>query len=199
MRALIEKHTLELRNSTPPEALVEILTNAFPVLNKKLEPAHWNSIVDNFFRTHPLTTPIFHDVPQEFVEYLYHHAEKKWFELAHYEWVETALFFDSTDLSQIKHEKDIPLVSPLAYLLHYETMDNSYYIAFRNRAHEVFYLSINLFSAKFFELLKNNTTLSAEDILEKLAVETQHPNPELMKKDGFVLLQEWREKDILLF
>lgn len=197
MRALVENHTRTLRESTP-DGLTDILNNAFPILNQKLEPSHWNTLVDDFFRTHPLTTPIFHEVPQEFVEYLYHHAEKKWFELAHYEWVETALFFDNTDLSQFKQEGNIPLVSPLAYLLHYETINNSYYIAFRNRAHEVFYHSINLFSAKFFELLKNNTTLTGEAVLEQLARETQHPNPEQMKKDGLALLQEWRAKDILL-
>ncbi|HEV2614013.1 MAG TPA: putative DNA-binding domain-containing protein [Gammaproteobacteria bacterium] len=199
MKDLQETYTHSLRESETPGILFEILGNVFPLLHQQLEPAVWEKLVRDFFHTHPIKTPFSHEIPDDFVEYLYTHAEKNWFELAHYDWVELALGIDMADLSHIKSEGNIPLVSPLAYLLHYETLNNSYYIAFRNRTHEVFYHPINLFSAKFFELLKNNTTLTGEAVLEKLALETQHPNPELMKKDGLALLQEWREKDILLF
>lgn len=206
MRSLQENFTAIYRKNTP-DSLIEILTNMFPLLQTALGSQNWKKQVDDFFQNHPIKTPIVHEIPDEFVDYLYHHAEKKHFELAHYEWVEIALYFDKTDLAQIPcHStgdllQGIPVVSPLAYLLHYETLKQhaeDYYIAYRNTKHDVFYLGINLFSAKFFELLQKNTSLSGESVLKTLAIDTHHPSPALVLENGLALLQEWREKDIIL-
>jgi len=210
MRALQEKYTQTLRNSDTPETLSSTLQNAFPLLYnkyKKLDLIQWQKLVRNFFNTHPLKTPILHEIPDEFVEFLHLQGDKNNFELAHYDWVEIILELDSIDLNTINYTitaniiDHIPLISPLAYLVHYETFtknNENHHIIWRNRNHQVSYLAVNIFSAKFFELLKNNKTLSGQAVLELLILETNPPNPILVIKNGLALLQHWREKEIIL-
>lgn len=204
MRELQETYTQSLRDSETPAALFGIFQNVFPLLYKKLDSHAWKKLIRDFFLSYPITTPFVHEIPDNFVEYLHTHSDKEIFELAHYDWVEFALAIDNTDLARlnINTEGDyilgIPVISPLAYLLHYETPEEKYYIAYRDKAHDVFYVTINLFSAKFFELLKNNTSHSGEAVLKQLAIETHHPNPDQMEKHGIDLLKQWHEKDIIL-
>lgn len=203
MKALQEQLTHKIRRENP-ENILAFLENAFPELHKAMPKAEWLTLASDFFQHYPIKTPIVHEVADLYVDYLHQHSEKKWFELAHYEWVEVALYFDITDLKEIKayqptdFTQAIPLISPLAYLLHYEIYNPGFYIAYRNYAHDVFYEPINLFSAKLFELLKSNAGFTSEASLKKLAMETKHPNPTELLTNGLDLIQQWHQKNIIL-
>lgn len=72
-----------------------LLGNAFPVCVQVLGEDGWALLVRRFYATHPAHTPLFPELPAEFVQWLQgldalpHPALA---ELAHYEWVETALY-----------------------------------------------------------------------------------------------------------
>jgi len=72
-----------------------LLGNGFPVCVQLLGDAAWAALVRRFLAGHPAQTPLFTELAAEFVQWLQHHAalpHPALAELAHYEWVETALY-----------------------------------------------------------------------------------------------------------
>ena len=77
--------------------LSALLSDFFPVIKSILSDAAWHQMVRNFFISHQSQTPYFMEIAGEFVEYLSQSqliSELPDFltELAHYEWLELALF-----------------------------------------------------------------------------------------------------------
>ncbi len=77
------------------ENLSELLAVAFPVLHSVLDTKLWTHLVAEFVRNYPKTTPLFHRIPQLFVQFLedFDDVPTPSFtaELAHYEWLELHL------------------------------------------------------------------------------------------------------------
>lgn len=81
--------------------LQSMLAGNFPVIHRILTtPSNddrWMPLIRDFYREHPSRTPLFTELPREFLRYLQHRADTArgdppWLpELAHYEWVELAL------------------------------------------------------------------------------------------------------------
>lgn len=73
------------------------LANGFPVLRRILGSGRWHDLVRDFFENHRCETPLFAEIPGEFLGYLQSNSgavvecPRFTFELAHYEWVELAL------------------------------------------------------------------------------------------------------------
>ena len=84
---------------------VEQLGGAFPVLQQSCDDDYWERLLDDFLADHRCRSPLFHQLPQEFVDYLQHErtaaaGDPPWLaELAHYEWMELAL---------AQHEAELP-------------------------------------------------------------------------------------------
>lgn len=103
-----------------------LLSTGFPVCAQLLGAPAWAALVRRFYATHPAHTPLFPELPAEFVQWLQaepalpHPALA---ELAHYEWVETALYqLDADPLppGTVAAPLDTPLQrSPLAWPLLY--------------------------------------------------------------------------------
>jgi hypothetical protein len=108
-------------------SLSGLLAGTFPVLHAILGAERWARLVRDFYRDHRCHTPLFLEVPREFVEYLGNERpmqlEDPPFlqELAHYEWVELALGIDEQNLDAVRVDPDgdllagIPVLSPLAW------------------------------------------------------------------------------------
>jgi hypothetical protein len=108
-----------------------LLETNFPVLRKLLPDAHWRDMIRDFLIRHRCHTPLFLELPQEFLDYLGHERDANsadppfLLELAHYEWVELALSVsdDQADPNVADPNGDlmagIPVVSPLAWNLSY--------------------------------------------------------------------------------
>ncbi|MFW5444557.1 MAG: DUF2063 domain-containing protein, partial [Methylococcaceae bacterium] len=80
------------------------LSSNFPVLKKILNQQQWLDLSQDFFASHPCTTPYFSEIPEEFIEYLENKNQNKadypfLLELAHYEWVEMALSITKEDIT----------------------------------------------------------------------------------------------------
>ncbi|KDN96649.1 hypothetical protein EI16_10385 [Hydrogenovibrio marinus] len=127
----IEERRLKLYESLFFNNVYEIFTNQFPVLFSLLGEARWESLIREYMVKHRATTPLFHELGQEFLLFLQSEYEPQssdppfLFELAHYEWVEVALavapeigFFNNP---QFKPSLDTCYeLSPVAWPLSYE-------------------------------------------------------------------------------
>ena len=105
-----------------------LLSGNFPVIRKLLGDVRWKTLVRDFYRDHRSQTPLFPELPREFLRYLESLPELDppfLGELAHYEWVELALQISEARIDDIAHDPDgdllegAPLLSPLAWPLAY--------------------------------------------------------------------------------
>ena len=106
------------------------LRNCFPITRELLGPEQWRQLVQLFIREHRCQSPLYREIPDEFIDYLMNESPQRELpefiaDLAHYEWMELVLetakpaqtdrFFPvKGDLSTI-----IPALNPVLYLLHY--------------------------------------------------------------------------------
>jgi hypothetical protein len=201
------------------------LSNTFPVLCAILEDAHWHALVRDFYSQHHSQTPLFLEIPREFLVWLeqvhsHYDADVPFlYELAHYEWVELAL-----SISEASCEEDginptgdllsgIPVLSPLAWYLSYRfpvheiSPDNqprhpgdavTNLVVYRDRNDDMGFLLINPVTRRLLELIDAGNDQSAEQLLHRIAKEISHPQPAVVVNSGFETLEELARKDIIL-
>ena len=105
--------------------LQSLLAGNFPVLHASLPGEQWQGLTEGFYAGFRCQTPLFTEVAGEFVEYLEGRTEQPgWVaELAHYEFIETALLL--SDSAEPAHDpqgdllEGVPLLSVLAAPLAY--------------------------------------------------------------------------------
>jgi hypothetical protein len=198
------------------------LSSNFPVLRKIFADAQWEAMVGDFFAKHSCTSPYFSEIPEEFLAYLEHerdHADDYPFmlELAHYEWVEMAVAIskETTPVpSQIPedlagHRLTVSAVAwPLAYQypVHKIAPDflptepptqPTFLIVYRNAQEDVQFLEITPLTCSLLDIIQNNPQLSANDCLQQIAIEMQHPHPEVIVTAGLQILAGLAEKAIV--
>ena len=201
------------------------LAGCFPVLRKICSDAMWHGLMRDYFRTHRAHTPLFPKMPREFLQYLEQERGNRpgdfpfLLELAHYEWVETALIFDSRnlDFSAVDPTGDllqgIPMLSSLALPLAYKfpvhrisqdylpmiaPEQPTYLVVYRDRKDKVGFLELNPVSARLLELLQQADGRVARILLRQIADELQHPDPAAVERGGTEILEELRRRDVVL-
>lgn len=199
------------------------LANSFPVLRKLISDADWEAMARDYFHRHQARTPLFPRMPQEFLEYLQNERDDAddppWLaELAHYEWMETATAIDPRELDWqgIEPDQDLlagvpvlnQLASPMAYQwpVHQISPDYmpteppaqpTYLVIYRNEDDRVHFLELNPVSARLIELI-NTQPDTGQNLLERIAAELNHPNPEVVVSGGADILRTLRERNIIL-
>jgi hypothetical protein len=200
-----------------------LLANSFPVLRSVLENQAWCHLVRDFFVHHRAQTPLFHEIPREFLQYL----EKKivapsdpsfLLELAHYEWVELALSLSDEEANEeIDPEgnllEGLPIISTLAWPLCYRfpvhrisreyqpvepNIQPTFLIVYRDRNDQVAFMEINSVTARLLELLSKREANSGRAALMQIAHELQHPSLKQVIAGGHQTLKELRVRHILL-
>ena len=221
----IEDRRMQIYRDLLYNSVEDFLSNSFPVLRKIMADQHWHSLIRHYFLTHQARTPLFPKMPQEFLQYLDQErpAENNDFpflkELAHYEWLELAVSIDirNLDMDGVDASGDllsgIPVLSPLAWPFAYEfpvhrispeylpeqpPEQATFLIVYRDHDEEVGFLELNPVSARLIEHLRTNKSLSGALILEEIAAELQHPEPQVVIDGGKQILQGMLEKDIIL-
>ena len=201
------------------------LSNTFPVLRKLHEDKPWHAMARDFFAHHQSQTPLFLEIPREFLVWLENERNAQTddlpflYELAHYEWVELALSISEETLDQdgVNPEGEfltgIPVLSPLAWHMSYrypvhrigpdflpkepgETTTNI--VVYRNREDEIGFMEINLVTKCLLELVSENDTENGEQLLNRIATETSHPQPGVVVNGGIEILKDLVQKDIIL-
>ncbi len=199
------------------------LSSSFPVLNELMDEASWHELVRDFFARHHCHSPLFLEIPREFLNYLEQERGSRsgdlpfLQELAHYEWVELALSVAEIEESPGTDPdgdllEGIPVLSPAAWPLSYRFPVHrispqfipeapgeqaTYLLVYRDGDDEVAFMELNPVSARLFALLQEDAARNGRQALEQIAAELQHPDPEVVIRGGRQILEEWRQAGIV--
>jgi len=196
----------------------------FPVLRRILDEAAWQRLMRDYFARHRARTPLFPQMAREFVRYLETEREDPQdppflYELAHYEWVEAALAIDTAEIDAVSAAAagdllaGVPVMSPLAWPLAYRfpvhrispefqpqepPAEPTYLVVYRDRGDEVGFMAMNPVAARLLELVAAGKGESGRALLERIAAELAHPEPEVVVAGGLSTLAQFRDLDIVL-
>jgi hypothetical protein len=201
-----------------------LLAGNFPVLRSLYEEDRWNRLVREFYSEHRCRTPLFPEVAKEFLRYLQERTGRAGdppflLELAHYEWVELALSLDERELGDIDvdAEGDLlsgrPILSPLAWALSYhypvhridpgfqptEPPDEAtHLLVYRDRHDEVKFMQLNEVTRLLLQQLRDAPERTGTEQLHRVARAIRHPDPQRVLAAGAEVLQDLRDRDVLL-
>lgn len=204
----------------------DLLARGFPVLRKILGESAWAALIRDFLVQHRCQTPLFLELPREFLAYLRDtrvasEADPPFLqELAHYEWVELALSIDEREPGDVAANPagdmldEAPIISPVAWPLVYawpvHRISPDYQpeapgdaptclVVFRGPDLGIGFLEVNPVTARLLELVSHaDGTRSGRELLESIARELAHPNPDTVIGGGRDLLDDLRERGVLL-
>lgn len=206
-------------------SLQGLLAGHFPVIRRILGVDGWKALVRDFYREHRCATPLFPEVPREFVQYVAVRAidergDAGWLpELAHYEWAELALDFSEAEPARVPHDPDgdllggVPLPSPLAWALGYAwpvhrlspaylpdapPTTPTFLLVRRDAAGNVRFDEINALTFRLLQRLADDAPASGRDHLLALADEAGAADPEAFVADGAAMLRRLRSEGVIL-
>ena len=180
----------------------------FPVCKSMLGARAWRKLVRAFFANHQATTPIFREIPQQFLQFLDTKVDCPLYfqSLAHYEWVELAVASLQTDPIELSKKIDClnekPMLAPAHMLLSYDYAvqsiskrhlpkgaEQTYLLVFRNIENKVKFIELNPITFQLLNLIQTNE-LTGKQALTKLAEEIAHPNVGAMITFGAEILTD---------
>ncbi len=221
----IEDRRMEIYRNLFFSNICTFLSSNFPVLKSLYIESEWKTLCRDFYREYRCHTPLFPELPREFLQYLQDHRQNFegdppfMLELAHYEWVELALSLDETDVDDIAVIPDgdllngIPVMSPLVWPLSYQYPVHhiradyqpaaapekaTHLLVWRQQDFTVKFMQLNEISMLLVQKMKEEPGVSGLGVLESVAGIIKHPRPEVVIKAGSALLNELKEKQIIL-
>lgn len=205
--------------------VADFIANTYPVLRQILPDNHWHTMIRDYFANHLAHTPLFPEMPREFLKYLQYerqsHPDDPPFlqELAHYEWIELAISTLDVEIdpTTFDSERDvlagIPLISPLAWLLSYyfpvhqispafqpqnPNENPIHFVVYRDNNFDVRFIEINNVTARLVALITNNTDQTGKQLLQQIITELNHPNSDEAMQGGIEILNNLKEHQIIL-
>lgn len=202
------------------------MADTFPVLRSISSDQNWHAMIRDYFARHISHTPLFPEMPREFLRYLEDERNECpddypfMLELAHYEWVELALMLSDLD-SEIDWKKidmdgDLlehrPVLSPLAWPLSYQypvhqisedfipqqaSNQPNYLLVYRGNDDAVHFIEMNPITARLVQLLSEDGNLSGKQILTQIAEEINHPDTNLVIQSGLQILSDLKNRHII--
>jgi hypothetical protein len=193
----VEPRRLQIYQDLVYNNIEGFISGGFPVLRSLYQDADWHQLVRTFIEGHRCHTPYFLEISQEFLQFLMQDYSVRdcdppfMAELAHYEWVELALDVSQEVLQDAVAVDDILAnlvqLSPLAWLLSYQfpvhrigpgfrpavaEEEPTYLVVYRDREDTVRFMELNAATARLVELIRDNSTATAGELLVDLAVES---------------------------
>ena len=196
----------------------------FPVTKKVLGLRAWQKLVHSFFSHHQCHSPLFRQIPEEFLRYLEtlddsEHALPPYLKsLAHYEWIELALAVAdvSIDMSGIDMKGSLlegkPVFTPALALLSYDfpvqlisprfkpkqpLVEPVHLLVFRDTEDNVQFIELNAVTARLLGILQTEA-LTGRQVLQKIATEMAHPHPQAIIQFGHETLEDLRTQGAIL-
>ncbi|HEX4854602.1 DNA-binding domain-containing protein [Arenimonas sp.] len=217
----IEDRRLQVYRDLFFNSLEGLLAGNFPIIRRILDGGRWQALVRDFYREHRCATPIFPELPREFLQYLQQRGvragDPPWLlELAHYEWVELAL--DLSDAVTAPHDPagDLllgrPLLSPLAWPLAYAwpvhrlapayqpgeaPPQPTFLLVQRGADHRVHFNELTALSFRLLQRLSDEPALSGREQLLALAAEAGAVDTEAFLAQGLAMLEQFRAAGIV--
>lgn len=178
----------------------------FPICKNILGVRAWRKLVRQFFANHQADSPIFREIPQQFLQFLNDVKDLPAYlqQLAHYEWVELAVGAQQTEVAKLSEEMDLlnegPILAPACRLLEYDyavhkiskrhipnTTEKTYLLVFRNNTHQVKFIELNAMTFQLLDLIQKNK-ITGKQALSWLAKAINHPDTDAMIRFGTEIL-----------
>ena len=222
----VEARRMTIYNELFFNNVEDFIANTYPVLKEITPEQQWQEMIRDYFSNHLSHTPLFPEMPREFLKYLEEERENKndpnfINELAHYEWVELALMTSDLDENVNWDNIDIdgdllnnsPILSPLAWSLSYQypvhQISNDfipdeasehpiYLLVYRDNNDEVHFMELNPVTAQLIQLITKKPNLTSKQILELIAEQMQHPKPKTVIEGGHQIIQDLKNRNIIL-
>lgn len=221
----IEERRMKIYRELFYNNVEDFIASTYPVLRQIMPDERWHAMIRDYFAHHLSHTPLFPEMPREFLKYLEHEREPQpddppfMLELAHYEWVELALSLldEEVDDTQINVHGDLlegkPVISPLAWLLSYrfpvhkigpafqpgEAADlQTHLIVYRDAGFDVRFIEVNPVTARLLQLIASDDSQSGRMLLQQIAVELNHPQPDTVIQGGMRILDDLKKRAVIL-
>jgi hypothetical protein len=201
------------------------LAHCFPVCKRAIGKRLWNRLIRGFFAHHQSHSPLFRQIPEEFLVCL---QQVHTFEdipplpcyfqsLAHYEWIELAVSALETEADLVALDADGDLLTgnviltPTLKLLTYDypvhrispklkpeaSLAEPVHLAvYRDMDDEVRFVEINHLTFRLLQQLETKAN-SGQQALEKLAAEMQY-SPAQLIEFGLPVLQALKSQQLIL-
>ncbi|OIR06632.1 hypothetical protein GALL_112390 [mine drainage metagenome] len=202
--------------------LFESVSACFPVAQKVLGKRAWLKLTKTFLREHSASSPLFREIPEEFLEFLATQADLPPYlvNLCHYEWVELQVMFMSAtvDANDEPYKIDTTgdlltrqaVFTPAMQLLSYDyavqkiaprhipkEKCSTHLLVYRNTDDIVKFIELNAVTYKLIELLQQEA-MTSEHALTMIASELKHPQPEIIIQFGLEMLEQLRSQGVIL-
>lgn len=221
----IEDRRLAIYRDLFYNSLQGLLAGNFPVIRRLLGDDGWHALLHDFYREHRAATPLFPELPREFIQYLQARAEAgrgdpPWLlELAHYEWVELALDLSDADVADVPHDAGghlldgAPALSPLAWPLAYTWPVHrlspefqpdappaaaTFLLVQRDAAYKVRFNELSPLSFRLLQRLSDEPALSGREQLLALAAEALAPDTDAFIALGHDMLRQFLASGVVL-
>lgn len=221
----IEARRLKVYRDLFFNSLLGLLSGNFPVLRKLLGEPAWRMLVRAFYRDFRAGTPLFPELPREFLQYLRARQEQGlddpgwWFELAHYEWAELALDLHEGSPDAVPHDPqgDLlagrPVLSPVAWALAYTwpvhrlspafppgdpPAQASFLLVQRDADLRVRFHELGALTFRLVQRLDDAPGLSGREHLQALAEEAGTAADPDFTARGLALMEQLRARGVIL-
>lgn len=222
----IESRRMKIYSELFFNNIEDFISNTYPVLKEITKKDDWLKMIHDYFSHHLSHTPLFPEMPREFLKYLEterNNPNDPPFikELAHYEWIELALMTSDLDndinWEQIDIDGDLlnnqPLMSPLAWPLTYQypvqQISNNflpkepaeqpvYLLVYRDIKDEVHFMELNPVTALLVQIINEDKGLTTKQILENIAEQMNHPEPSIVIEGGYQIIQDLKNRNVIL-
>ena len=222
----VEARRMKIYNELFFNNVEDFIANTYPVLKSITAEDEWQKMIRDYFSHHLSHTPLFPEMPREFLKYLEterNNPDDLPFinELAHYEWIELALLTSDLDRDinweNVDKEGDLlnsqPVMSPLAWPLTYKypvqqinadfipeepSAQPVYLLVYRDDKDKVHFMELNPITALLIQLLNEDNALTTKQMLEVIVEQLKHPNPDVVFKGGYQIIQDLKNRGVIL-
>lgn len=221
----IEQRRINIYKELVYNGIEKFIATSFPVLRKITNDDDWHHMLRDYICHHQAHTPLFPKMPLEFLQYLEcaHHTHSEYpdyiLELATYEWAEICVTLDVKEINMngVDAEGDllarVPVLNPIImpqtynYPVHHISPDYLpdgksekpfYLLVYRRRNDEVGFMELNSVSARLIECMQGNKNKTGLQLLQNIAEELKHPNPQVVIEGGHEIMHRMHYNDIIL-
>lgn len=203
------------------------LLACFPLTRELLGPGPWAALVHAFIAQHRCVSPLYRQIPDEFIDYLRNERAESGdppllTELAHYEWMELALSIAEDGAVPGGFDPDgdllagVPIFAPVFALLRYQHPvhclglepaldsgsaapggDGYFVLGFRDADDEVRFIEISAATARLIAVLRAGE-VSGQAALTQMAAELRHPDSAALLSFGADILRNLRAQGAIL-
>lgn len=205
--------------------IFEFVSVCFPVCQAAIGKRAWRALLKDFFKSYPAQSPIFREIPQQFLNYLNSQPQQKTrpaflappiylAQLAHYEWVELAVSALQTESVKLSKKTNLlsekPVLVPAHMLLEYDfavqkigkgklpkTIEKTYLLVFRNAEFAVKFIELNPITFQLLKMVSEND-MTGEQALTSLAEALQHPDPDTVIQFGAEILRDLAHQQAII-